>query len=76
VVLAALRHDTFRIVAIVDNDSAKHGLPFQQHVISPPAILEQLEFDAVVVTTFARQDEIIAQLKPIQGRKNFHITGL
>lgn len=76
VVLAALRNNSFRIVAIVDNDHAKHGQPFHQHVISHPAILEQIEFDAVVVTTFARQTEIIDQLQPLRTRKNFQITGL
>lgn len=65
-----------RVVAVVDNDVKKHGQHFHGYIISPPAILEQVEFDSVLITTFARQQEIISQIQPIAQKHNFNIARL
>jgi DNA-binding MarR family transcriptional regulator len=77
VVLSALqKSNKFNIVAIVDNDKNKHSNPFHHHVILPPATLENINFDAVVITSFGRQKEIFNQLLPLSQKKNFPIIRL
>ena len=76
VVLTALRDTDVRIVAIVDNDARKHGEIFHGHVISPPEVLETIHCQAVVITSFGKQDEIYAQLEPIAQRKGLEVVGL
>lgn len=65
VVLSALRESDFIVVALLDNDPAKHGRNFHGHVVAHPQVLESLRCDAVVVTSFGKQDEIYEQLKPL-----------
>ncbi len=76
VVLTALRDTDVRIVAIVDNDSKKHGEIFHGHVISPPEVLNSIHCQAVVITSFGKQDEIYAQLEPIAQKKGLEIVRL
>lgn len=74
VVLSALTNSRFKILALLDNDSAKQGRVFHGHVISPPPLLEQLDCDAVVITSFGKQHEIYEQLLPLAERKGFEIV--
>lgn len=67
VVHAALKDSSFRVVGIVDSDTDKHGKPFNGFVIQPAEILAQLKVDAVVITSFARQEEIHARIRQIVG---------
>lgn len=77
VVMSALQKSKkFQVVAIVDNDKNKHSNTFQSHVILPPATLENINFDAVVITSFGRQQEIYNQLIPLSQKKNFQIVRL
>lgn len=74
VVLSALRDTEFQIVSLLDNDPKKHGQIFNGHVVSPPHIVEQVECDAVVITSFGKQAEIYEQLKPFSEKRGFQIV--
>ncbi|MEF2144022.1 MAG: winged helix-turn-helix transcriptional regulator [Desulfovibrionaceae bacterium] len=74
VVLSALVECEHQIVALVDNDPQKHGCIFHGHVICSPVVLEQVELDAVVITSFGKQNEIYSQLLPLSERKGFDIV--
>ncbi|SNR67934.1 Predicted transcriptional regulator, ArsR family [Humidesulfovibrio mexicanus] len=76
VVLSALRDTAFQVVAVVDNDTGKHGAPFHRYVISAPVVLEQVDCQAVVITSFGRQDEIHQQLQPLSTRRGLEIVRL
>jgi DNA-binding MarR family transcriptional regulator len=64
VALSALHDGPFNILALLDSDPAKQGRPFHGHVVSPPALLDSLDCQAVVITSFGRQEEIFNHLKP------------
>ena len=76
IALSAIRDIDVRVLALVDNDSTKHGQSFNGHIISSPVVLEQLTFDTVLITSFARQQEILAQISPIAQQHNFNIARL
>ncbi len=63
VVLSALRDTQFQVVALLDNDQKKQGQLFHGHVVCAPHVIEHLNCDAVVITSFGRQTEIFEQLK-------------
>ncbi len=46
------------VLAIVDNDKAKWGKKLGPMVIQPPSILENMEHNCLVISSFACQDEI------------------
>ncbi|MDD4731641.1 MAG: winged helix-turn-helix transcriptional regulator [Desulfovibrio sp.] len=74
VVLSALTGGDLQILALLDNDPRKQGRTFHGHVISHPALLEHMECDAVVITSFGRQQEIFEQLRPLSERKGIPIV--
>lgn len=76
VVLSALRDAAFQVVAIVDNDVDKHGALFHGYVISSPVVLDRVDCQAVVITSFGRQDEIYQQLQPVSARRGFETVRL
>ena len=76
VVLSALRDTAFQVVAVVDNDVEKHGSLFHGYIISSPVVLDQVDSQAVVITSFGRQDEIYLQLQSVSQRKGLEIVRL
>lgn len=74
VVLSTLQDSPFKVVALVDNNSNKYGQLFHGYVVSSPVLMEQLDFDAVVITSFGRQDEIYAQVEPLARKKGIDIV--
>ena len=76
VVLSALRQSPFEVVAVVDNDPEKHGKLFHGQVIASPRILDDLRCQAVVITTYGRQDEICGQLSPLSHNTGMEIVRL
>lgn len=76
VVLSALRDAEISVIVLLDNDSRKHGQIFHGHVICAPSVLEQMQCDAVVITSFGHQREISEQLKPLSAQKGFDIVRL
>lgn len=74
VVLSALHEAPFQVVLVLDNNPEKHGQIFHGHVISSPHVLEKVECDAVVITSFGKQDEIYEQLEPLSKTRGFKIV--
>lgn len=74
--LLAMRESNYDVVALVDNDPEKQGRIFHNQVISSPRILEEIHCEAIIVTTFGRQDEICDQIAPLASRKHMEIVRL
>lgn len=74
VVLSALRETDFQVVILLDNDPRKHGQIFNGHVVSAPQVLDQVDCDAVVITSFGKQAEIYEQLKTYSEKRGFQIV--
>lgn len=74
VVLSALKESGFQVVLVLDNSPEKQGLMFHGHVVSAPHVLGQVDCDAVVITSFGRQDEIYEQIKPVSEERGFDIV--
>jgi len=74
VALSALRDTDFKIMALLDNDPRKQGQLFNGHVVSSPSVLDHVNCDAVVITSFGKQAEIYEQLKPYAEKRGFQIV--
>ena len=75
-VLSALRDTAFMVVAVVDTDTEKHGMIFHGYVVSSPLVLEHVDCQSVVITSFGRQDEIYQQLQPVALKRGLEIVRL
>ena len=76
VVLAALEDTPFRVVAIIDNDPSKHGQAFRGHRVVSPSLLPTIPCQAVIISSFGRQDEIYGQLTAPAAARNLQIVRL
>ena len=76
VVLSAIRDTPLQVLMLLDNNPSKHGEIFHGHVICAPGVLEQVDCEAVVITSFGKQSEIYEQLKPLSEEKGFIIVRL
>jgi len=74
VVLSALRYTDFKVMGLLDNDKRKQGQIFNGHVVSAPHVLDHVDCDAVVITSFGKQTEIYEQLKPYSEKRGFQIV--
>jgi hypothetical protein len=63
-------------VALVDNDTSKHGTVFHGYVISSPLVLGSVECQAVLIASFGRHAEIREQLAPLCRARGVEIVGL
>lgn len=66
------------VVAIVDNDQSLWGQSIGGHVIQNPALIKDTDFDCIVISTFAKQNEIYASLKTTEeyGTKIIRLSAL
>jgi DNA-binding MarR family transcriptional regulator len=69
VVYAALKDTPLTVTGIVDSDPAKHGARFNGFVIQEPAWLKEMHADAVLITSFARQEEIHGSIQQVLGNE-------
>lgn len=69
VVHAALKDTPLKVTGVVDSDPAKQGKPFNGLTILAPESLKDMNADAVVITSFARQEEIYNFIRQIAGEK-------
>lgn len=65
VVHAAIKNTNLVIIGVVDSDCEKQGKPFNGLMIQPPEDLARINPDAVVITSFGRQEEIYASVKKL-----------
>ena len=63
VVHAAMKQTDLAIVGVVDSDPKKQGKHFNGLMIQAPEMLRQMHPDAVVITSFGRQEEIYESVK-------------
>ena len=66
------------IAAIVDNDASKWGVRIGNHVIQSPLVLENVMIDCIIISSFARQNEIYTFIKKYeeQGIKIIRLSTL
>lgn len=62
IVYAAAKDVPISIVGVLDSDHAKQGLFFNGLKIQSPPAIKKLNPDAVVITSFGRQEEIYQQM--------------
>lgn len=69
VVHLAIKETQLVMIGVVDSDASKHGKPFNGLLIQPPEEIRRISPDAVIITSFARQEEIFHCIKGIAGKK-------
>lgn len=67
VVHAALKDTGLVMIGVVDSDVSKHGKPFNGLIIKSPDTLLDIAPDAVIITSFGRQEEIFESIQKIVG---------
>ena len=65
---AAIKKTRLVMIGVVDSDPKKHGRPFNGLLIQPPEELKLIHPDAVVITSFARQNEIEKSIRQYIGK--------
>lgn len=61
--------DNVKVIAVVDRDPEKWGERLQSHIIQRPEIIDDVEFNTVIISSFAKQEEIYAQLNDVLKQK-------
>ena len=67
VVFAAIKRTPLVVIGTVDSDLSKHGTPFNGFVIQPPEQINHIKPDAVLITSFSKQEEIHNCIRQISG---------
>jgi DNA-binding MarR family transcriptional regulator len=67
VVHAALKDTPLTVKGIVDSNPSKQGIRFNGFVVQPPESLKEMNADAVLITSFARQEEIHGCIQQVLG---------
>lgn len=68
VVTQALRNFPVEVVGVVDNDRAKWGQSFGSWTIGSPETIPNLKADGLIITSFARGEEIYGQVRELEER--------
>lgn len=69
VVLAAIKETPLTVTAVVDSDFSKQGKVFSGFTVQKPDRLSQIAADAVVITSFAKQEEIHDFVRQVVGER-------
>jgi len=69
IVHAAIKETELVMIGVVDSDVSKHGKAFNGLIISPPEKLLKIAPDAVIITSFGRQEEIFDSVRKVVGEK-------
>lgn len=69
IVYAAVKRTSLTVIGVVDSDRAKQGESFNSLIISPPEAVMEMRPDAVVITSFGKQEEIYQRIKSIAGNR-------
>lgn len=67
IVYAAAKRTALVIIGVVDSDDSKQGRIFNGLKIRSPEDIKEIRPDAVVITSFGRQEEIFQQVRTIAG---------
>lgn len=69
VVYTAIKETPLSVIAVVDNDPKRHGKTFNGFIIKKPEELKKIGADAIVITSFARQEEIHECIRQLLGEE-------
>lgn len=69
IVHAAVKRTALVITGVVDSDRSKQGRIFNGMKIKAPQSIKEIKPDAVVITSFGRQEEIYQQVKSFSGKR-------
>lgn len=69
VVYAAIKESALVVIGVIDSDPEKQGKPFNGLIVQEPERLEQINPDAVVITSFGKQEEIHERIRQLVGDK-------
>jgi FlaA1/EpsC-like NDP-sugar epimerase len=69
VVYAAIKESALVVIGVVDSDPTKQGKSFNGLIVEKPERLEQINPDAVVITSFGKQEEIHKCIRQLIGDK-------
>ena len=61
-VYAALETLPINVISIVDNDISKQGQRFFGILVEPPTVIDKIQPDCILITSYAKQDEIFEQI--------------
>lgn len=75
VVYSAIKETPLKVIAVVDNDPKKQGKAFNGLIVQHPEVLRQISVDAIVITSFGKQDEIFDYIKQNFG-ENINVIKL
>lgn len=69
IVYASARETGLKVTGIIDNDALKHGKPFNSLTIKSPEEIGEIRFDAIIIASFGKQEEIYKYIKNVTGGK-------
>ena len=69
IVHTAIKETQMKVKAVIDSDPKKQGKPFNGHTILPPKELKNITADAIVITSFGKQEEIYKYIRRIVGEQ-------
>jgi hypothetical protein len=69
VVYAAIKESSLVVIGVIDSDPTKQGKPFNGLIVQKPERLERINPDAVVITSFGKQEEIHDRIRQLVGDK-------
>lgn len=75
IVHAAIKETDLVVIGVVDSDVSKHGKAFNGLIISSPEKLLKIAPDAIIITSFGRQEEIYDSVRKVVG-ENIQIKKL
>jgi len=58
VVYTAIKDTPLTVIVVVDNDPKRQGKAFNGLIVQHPEVLKKIQVDAIVITSFGKQDEI------------------
>jgi len=67
IVYTAIKETPLVVIGVVDTDIKKHNKPFNGLIIQPPDRLLKMKPDAILITSFGRQEEIYHSLTGMLG---------
>ena len=65
IVYLAIKESSLVVIGVVDSDASKRGKPFNGLIIEPPEALKKMRPDAIVISSFGKQEEIQERIRQI-----------
>ncbi|MBF0118052.1 MAG: winged helix-turn-helix transcriptional regulator [Desulfobacterales bacterium] len=69
VVHVAIKNTQLIVIGAVDTDKAKQGKLFNGFIVQTPEELKKMRPDAIIITSFAKQEEIYVDIKKLIGEE-------